>query len=153
MEKRKMPNIDKDCTHVAEGEFKAIKNHRQDIKLDESQAPKIPSQVEVNASKVLGDVSGCPVIKTINEIKKEIEELLSDLDSYGYSREETLKDLEQENSEIVWNVKKKCIGLKTELKAYQTIYNNLKSKRKKVIDYDSKEHIVIDWKDIEKINE
>ena len=58
---------------------KEIENHRQDIKLDESQAPKIPSQVEVNASKVLGDVSGCPVIKIINKIKKSYPFIESEL--------------------------------------------------------------------------
>jgi len=33
--------------------------------------------------------------KEISEVEKEIEELLTSLDNYGYSREETLADLEK----------------------------------------------------------
>ncbi len=47
----------------------------QDVKLDESQAPKIPSQVEVNASKVLGDVSGCPDILNNVNLLEELSSL------------------------------------------------------------------------------
>jgi len=54
-----------------------------------------------------------------NKLKKEIEELLRDLDSYGYSREETLKDLEQEDSDTIWEVKKKYIELQAKLSQKQ----------------------------------
>jgi len=56
-------------------------NNQRDFKLDESQAPKIPSQVEVNASKVLGDISGCP------SDKKELPEEISMEDFWEWKKE------------------------------------------------------------------
>ena len=49
------------------------------------------------------------------ELEKEIEDLVQDLMNYGYSRKETIKDLENENSECIWEVKKKYIELKAKL--------------------------------------
>ena len=51
----------------------------------------------------------------IKKIEKEIEELLLDLAGYGYSRKETIVDLEKEDSDCIWEVKKRYIELKAKL--------------------------------------